>query len=82
MKTKLLLLLSKYFHNFRDYSIKLFDLRKMETVYTLTDENIPQYCESSISISSDKKYFTVGSTKGQIFIFNAATGKVLNCYLK
>ena len=60
----------------KDHSIKLFDLRKMETIYTLNDELIPQYCESNITVSSDKKYLTVGSNKGQIFIFNVATGKL------
>jgi WD40 repeat protein len=56
--------------------MKLFDLRKMETVYTITDEVLPQYCESSISVSSDKKYFAVGSTKGQVFVLNTLTGKL------
>lgn len=48
----------------------------METIYTLNDQLLPQYCESSISVSSDKKYFAVGSTKGQIFVFNTQSGKV------
>jgi hypothetical protein len=56
--------------------MKLFDIRKMETVYTLNDETIPQYCESNISVSSDKKYIAIGSTKGQIYVVNASTGKV------
>lgn len=48
----------------------------METIYTLNEENLSQYCESSISVSSDKKYFSVGSVKGQVFVFNLQTGKL------
>jgi hypothetical protein len=48
----------------------------METVYVLNDEIIPHYCESNISISTDKKYFALGSTKGEIYVFNLSTGKV------
>jgi WD40 repeat protein len=65
----------------KDHTIKLFDLRKMESIYTLNDEIIPSYCESNISISSDKKYITVGSTKGQIYVINALNGKVKSFYL-
>jgi WD40 repeat protein len=61
----------------RDHTIKLFDLRKMETIYTLNDENIPHYCESNLSVSTDKKYFAIGSNKGEIYVFNLATGKVI-----
>jgi hypothetical protein len=61
---------------FRDYSIKLYDFRKMENIYTIGDNIIPQYCESSISVSSDRKYFSVGSNKGQIFVFNLIDGSV------
>ncbi len=50
----------------------------MAVIYTLDESIIPQYCESNISISSDKKYFTVGSTKGTIYVFNSMTGKVKN----
>ena len=57
--------------------MKLFDLRKMDTIYTINDTTIPQYCDSSISVSSDKKYFAVGSTKGQIYVLNCLTGKVI-----
>ncbi len=48
----------------------------MEVVYSLDENNIPQFCESNISVSSDKKYFVVGSTKGTIYVFNTMTGKV------
>ncbi len=50
----------------------------METVYTLNDQHIPQYCESNISVSSDRKYFSIGSNKGQIFVYNVNSGKVIN----
>jgi WD40 repeat protein len=56
--------------------MKLFDIRKMETIYTLNEDVLHQYCESNISVSSDKKYIAVGSTKGQIFVLNALTGKL------
>lgn len=60
----------------KDYTIKLFDLRKMEAVYTVTDKTLPQYCGSTISVSSDKKYFAVGSHKGYIYVCNMADGTV------
>ena len=65
-----------YFTINRDYSLKLFDLRKMETIYSISDNVLPQYCDSSLSLSSDKKYIAVGSTKGQMYIINTQTGKV------
>ena len=57
--------------------MKLYDLRKMSTIYTLNDEVIPQYCESNISISSDKKLAAIGSVKGQIYIINLQQGKIV-----
>lgn len=60
----------------KDYSIKLFDLRKMEAVYTVSDKTLDQYCGSTISVSSDKKYFAVGSHKGNIYICNLKDGTV------
>lgn len=48
----------------------------MAVVYTLDENNIPQFCESNISVSSDKKYFAIGSTKGTIYVFNLMSGKV------
>ena len=48
----------------------------MEVVYSLDENNIFQFCESNISVSTDKKYFAVGSNKGTIYIFNTQTGKV------
>ena len=43
---------------------------------TINDSKIPQYCESSIALSPDKKYFAVGSTKGTIYIVNLNEGSV------
>lgn len=60
----------------KDETIKLFDLRKEQAIYTINENKIPQHCESSIAVSSDKKYFAVGSTKGTIYIVNLATGNI------
>ena len=59
-----------------DLTIKLYDLRKENSIYVINDRIIPQYCQSSISISSDKKYFAVGSSKGTIYIVNLNDGTV------
>jgi WD40 repeat protein len=59
-----------------DLSIKLYDLRKENAVYVINDRIIPQYCQSSISISSDKKYFAVGSSKGTIYIVKLNDGTI------
>ena len=60
----------------KDETIKLFDIRKDQPIYTINDSKIPQYCESSIAVSPDKKYFAVGSTKGNIYIVNLNNGNV------
>jgi WD40 repeat protein len=60
----------------KDETINLFDLRKEQPIYTITSSKIPQYCESSIAVSHDKKYFAVGSTKGTIYIVNVKDGTV------
>ena len=60
----------------KDETIKLFDLRKEQPIYTIDDSKIPQYCESSIALSSDFKYFAVGSTKGTIYIVNLKEGTI------
>ena len=59
-----------------DLTIKLYDLRKENSIYVINDRIIPQYCQSSISISSDKKYFAVGSSKGTIYIVKLNDGTV------
>ena len=60
----------------KDFSMKLFDLRKNQAIYTVNDSKIPQYCESQISVSTDKKYFAVGSTKGNIYVINLLDGSL------
>ena len=60
----------------KDETIKLFDLRKEQPIYTINSSKIPQYCESSIAVSPDNKYFAVGSTKGNIYIVNLNEGTV------
>ena len=57
------------------------DIRKMEVVYEIKEGTFPHNTDSNISISSDKKYFAVGSTKGSIYIVNTLTGTVLMNYL-
>lgn len=59
-----------------DNTIKLFDIRKNQEIYSLGSDKIAQYCESSIGISSDRKYFAVGSTKGTIYIVNLLDGSI------
>jgi len=49
----------------------------METIYTLDHNTLPNYCDSGISVSSDKNYFTVGTVKGEILVFDLLTGKVI-----
>jgi len=61
----------------KDFTIKLFDLRKMETIYTLDHNTLSNYCDSGIPVSSDKNYFTVGTVKGEILVFDLLTGKVI-----
>jgi WD40 repeat protein len=69
---------SKYFNSKnRDYSVKLWDLRKMASIYTVGDDKFANYCESSLSISSDKKYFSIGSSKGEIYTFNVQNGELV-----
>jgi hypothetical protein len=60
----------------KDQTIRLFDLRKEKPIYTINDSKIPQYCESSIAVSPDNKYFAVGSTKGTIYIVNLNDGTI------
>ena len=60
----------------KDETMKLFDLRKEQPIYIVTDKVLNQHCESSIALSPDKKYFAVGSTKGTIYILNLSNGKL------
>ena len=59
----------------KDEKVRLFDIRKEKIIFTLSDK-IPQYCESSIAVSSDKKYCAIGSTKGSIYIINLNEGNI------
>jgi WD40 repeat protein len=52
----------------------------MQPIYTIAEDKLSNYCESSISISTDKKYFSVGSTKGEIYVFSLATGELVDKY--
>ena len=60
----------------KDETIKLFDIRKEQSIFTLNSSKIPQYCESSIAVSPDKKYCAIGSTKGSIYIINLNDGSI------
>lgn len=66
----------KFYLKSRDHCIKMTDIRKMEPIYTINEGTFPHNTDSNISISSDKKYFAVGSTKGSIYIINTSNGKV------
>jgi WD40 repeat protein len=59
----------------KDHTIKLYDIRKLEEIYSIGDNYLNHYCESNLTISSDKKYFACGSSKGEIYVFNLLTGK-------
>ncbi len=79
MKIKYLLFPSKYnmyLIYFRDFSIKLIDIRKLDSIYKLDSSVIPHYCECNLSLTTDKKYFATGSTKGEVYIFDSDTGKL------
>jgi len=60
----------------KDEQLKLFDIRKEQPIFTLTSNKIPQYCESSIAVSHDKKYCAIGSTKGSIYFINLNDGSI------
>lgn len=54
----------------------MIDIRKQEAIYTLNSNSIPHYCEANISLTTDKRFFATGSTRGDIFIFDVDTGKL------
>ena len=60
----------------KDEQLKLFDIRKEQPIFTLTSNKIPQYCESTIAVSHDKKYCAIGSTKGSIYFINLNDGSI------
>lgn len=55
----------------------MIDLRKMDSIYKLDHKTITHYFEAPLSVSSDNKYFTTGSTNGEIYIFNLEDGKLV-----
>ena len=60
----------------KDEIFRYYDLRKEQTIFTLNSSQMPQYCESSIAVSPDKKYCAIGSTKGSIYIINLNEGNI------
>jgi len=52
------------------------DLRKLKTIYTIDSDILKNGYDSGISVSSDRNLFTVGSSKGEIYIFDLKSGKV------
>ena len=60
----------------KDEIFRYYDLRKEQSIFTLNSSQIPQYCESSIAVSPDKKYCAIGSTKGSIYIINLNEGNI------
>jgi WD40 repeat protein len=59
-----------------DNNIKLFDIRKGEPIYTIDDNIIKDFSRSTISVSSNKKYFVVGINNGIIYIMNLKEGTI------
>ena len=62
----------------KDETLQLFDIRKEQSVFSLDSNIIPQYCESSIGVSYDKKFCAIASTKGSIYIINLDDGKIIS----
>ena len=60
-----------------DNTIKLNDVRKGGTIYSL-DKSVLKECCKTFAVSGDKKYFAVGSEKGKIIIIDLATGNIVN----
>lgn len=52
----------------------------MQPIYSIAEDKLSNYCESSLSISTDKKFFSVGSTKGEIYVFSLASGEIIEKY--
>ena len=59
-----------------EYNELIESNKKKAVIYTVNDSKIPQFCESQISVSTDKKYFAVGSTKGNIYVINLLDGSL------
>ena len=56
----------------KDKKIKLFDIRAEKEIYTINED----LCESTISISPDKNYFSVGSNEGIVYIIKMNNGEI------
>ena len=56
----------------KDKKIKLFDIRAEKEIYTINED----LCESNISISPDKNYFSVGSNEGIVYIIKMNNGEI------
>lgn len=57
-------------------TIKLFDIKKGQAIYTIDESIIPDIKESSITICPDKQSFAVGNGSGFIYIVNINDGKI------
>ena len=60
----------------KDVSIKLFDMRKEEPIYTVDKKIISECCQSSIALSPDENQFAVGANNGMIYIININNGTI------
>ena len=60
----------------KDMTIKLFDMRKEEPVYTIDKKIISDCCESSIALSPDENIFAVGANNGLIYAINLNNGTI------
>ena len=62
----------------KNNTIKLFDIRKENIVYTINEDKIKDICESNIAISPDNNHFAVGSNEGNVYIINTNNGDIEN----
>lgn len=47
-------------------------------IYTIAEDKLSNYCESSLSVSTDKKYFSIGSTRGEVYVFSLSNGELVD----
>ena len=59
-----------------EYNELIESNKKKAVIYTVNDSKISQFCESQISVSTDKKYFAVGSIKDNIYVINLLDGSL------
>ena len=62
----------------KDMTIKLFDMRKEEPIYTIDKKIISEYCESSIALSPDESIFAVGANNGMIYAIDINNGTIIS----